>query len=99
MDPIHSAPEPAPMSRRQALKRLAAGGAALALGARHATATAGESSRYPAKLGVALVGLGSYSHAMLGPALRETRRCELRGIVTGTPAKAARWTAEYGLPA
>ena len=38
-------------------------------------------------LGVALVGLGNYATGQLGPALRHTQCCALRGIVTGTPAK------------
>ena len=39
------------------------------------------------KLGIALVGLGSYSTGQLGPALLETSHCYLAGIVTGTPEK------------
>jgi predicted dehydrogenase len=49
-------------------------------------------------LGVALVGLGSLSTNQLAPALKKTRRCRLAGIVTGTPAKAARWKSQYGIP-
>ena len=50
------------------------------------------------RLGVALVGLGSYSTSMLGPALKKTSNCYLSGIVTGTPSKAVRWSAEYNIP-
>jgi len=39
------------------------------------------------KLGIALVGLGSYSSGQLAPALQETKDCYLAGIVTGTPSK------------
>ena len=46
-------------------------------------------------LGVALVGLGSYSQGQLAPSLEETRYCHLAGIVTGTPAKAKEWKAKY----
>lgn len=49
------------------------------------------------KLGVALVGLGSYSSGQLAPALQETEHCELRGIVTGTPEKIPKWQKEYGI--
>lgn len=42
-------------------------------------------------LGVALVGLGYYSTDLLAPALKLTTKCKLKGIVTGTPEKAARW--------
>jgi glucose-fructose oxidoreductase len=50
------------------------------------------------KLGVALVGLGNYSESELGPALKKTKHCELRGIVTGSPDKVAKWRSEYDLP-
>jgi glucose-fructose oxidoreductase len=49
------------------------------------------------KLGVALVGLGRYATGQLGPALRLTKNCELVSVVTGTPAKADAWAAEYKL--
>jgi len=49
------------------------------------------------KLGVALVGLGSYSTYQLAPALQQTEHCHLAGIVTGTPAKAEKWMREYGI--
>lgn len=49
------------------------------------------------KLGVALVGLGSYSEKALGPALLETKLCELKGIVTGTPEKEIIWQKKYNL--
>ncbi|MFT3780842.1 MAG: Gfo/Idh/MocA family oxidoreductase [Nibricoccus sp.] len=48
------------------------------------------------KLGVALVGLGSYSTNQLGPALRKTSHCRLAGVVTGNPAKGKVWAREYG---
>lgn len=50
------------------------------------------------KLGVALVGLGSYAGGQLAPALQETEHCELRGIVTGTPSKIPEWQQRYGIP-
>ncbi len=49
-------------------------------------------------LGVALVGLGNYATNQLAPALQETEQCRLTGIVTGTPAKADKWMAEYNIP-
>lgn len=51
-----------------------------------------------AKLGIALVGLGNYATNQLAPALQQTRRCSLRGIVTGTPQKAEAWKRKYGIP-
>lgn len=50
------------------------------------------------KLGVALVGLGQYATEELAPALKETRYCELRGIVTGSPEKIPEWKNKYGIP-
>ena len=49
------------------------------------------------KLGIALVGLGSYSTYQLAPALQQTEHCYLAGIVTGTPAKEKKWMREYGI--
>src|SRR5690242_1172555 len=39
------------------------------------------------KLGIALLGLGRYSTGELGPALRQTKLCQLTGVVTGHPEK------------
>lgn len=50
------------------------------------------------KLGVALVGLGSYSNGQLAPGLKLTKHCELRGIVTGTPSKIPTWQEQYNIP-
>lgn len=50
------------------------------------------------KLGIALVGLGRYSNGRLGPALLQTKWCELRGIVSGTPEKRDTWADQYNIP-
>lgn len=50
------------------------------------------------KMGIALVGLGNYSTQQLGPALRHTELCELRGVVTGDASKGKSWSTEYGFP-
>src|ERR1044071_6045438 len=50
------------------------------------------------KLGFALCGLGSLSTNQIAPALRKTRNCRLAGIITGTPAKAEKWKAQYNIP-
>lgn len=55
-------------------------------------------SREKEKLGVALVGLGSYSTGRLAPGLQKTEHCELRGIVTGSPHKIPRWQKRYDIP-
>ena len=51
------------------------------------------------KLGVALVGLGSYSGGQLAPALQQTKNCYLAGLVTGTPEKEKTWGEKYNIPA
>ena len=50
------------------------------------------------KLGVALVGLGNLSTHQIAPALQHTKYCRIAGIVTGTPAKAEKWKAQYNIP-
>ncbi len=49
------------------------------------------------KLGIALVGLGSYAGGQLAPALLETEYCYLAGIVTGTKSKEAEWAKKYNI--
>lgn len=71
------------------------GGAAL-ISALPFSAMAGSSQKK--KLGIALVGLGSYSTYQLAPALQDTKHCYLAGIVTGTPAKEKEWAEKYKIP-
>jgi predicted dehydrogenase len=49
------------------------------------------------KLGVALVGLGGLSTHQIAPALQHTKYCRLASIVTGMPAKAEKWKAQYNI--
>jgi predicted dehydrogenase len=49
------------------------------------------------KLGIALVGLGTYSTEELAPALKETQHCYLAGIVSGSPEKCEKWKSEHHL--
>lgn len=56
------------------------------------------STKKDKKVGVALVGLGSYSEYKLAPALSEASNCYLAGIVSGTPAKIEKWKKQYYLP-
>ena len=83
-------------TRRDFLKTsaLVAAGAPF-IGALSSCARADEPGR---KLGFALVGLGNLSTHQLAPALQKTKFCRLTGIVTGTPAKAARWKSQYNIP-
>ncbi|WP_339917626.1 Gfo/Idh/MocA family oxidoreductase [Yeosuana marina] len=48
-------------------------------------------------LGIALVGLGSYSTYQLAPALQDTSFCHLSAIVTGTKDKEQIWKDKYNL--
>lgn len=49
-------------------------------------------------LGIALLGLGSYSTYQLAPALQKTTYCHLAGIVTGSPKKIPVWQQKYNIP-
>jgi len=80
------------ISRRQFLKTTTVAAAGLPL---FAAALADPPRR---KIGFALCGLGSLSTQQIAPALQQTQYCRLAGIITGTPAKAARWKAQYDLP-
>ncbi len=83
-----------PVSRRAFVTRMSAGAALLAFG----QPAAGQ-SLVDRKLGVALCGLGDYSRRQLGPALKLTQNCELRGVVTGSLEKGGAWAKDYGFPA
>lgn len=50
------------------------------------------------KLNIALCGLGTYA-GYLASGLADSVYCRLAGIVTGTPAKAAKWQQQYNIPA
>ncbi|WGK66049.1 Gfo/Idh/MocA family protein [Croceiramulus getboli] len=80
---------------KKMIKGVAAGGVLMGL---PLSCAFGEAKKDTKKLGVALVGLGSYSAGQLAPALQHTNHCYLAGIVTGTPAKETRWANQYGIP-
>src|SRR3954454_6732022 len=82
-------------SRRNAIKNLAAGSAALLFSPNVLLAA---TRKKKDRLGVALVGLGYYSTDLLAPALQQTKNCYLAGIVTGTPSKAEAWKKQYNIP-
>lgn len=82
-------------SRRNFLKTTAVAAASLPLASVLSCARAAEPGK---KLGFALVGLGNLATHQIAPALQQTQYCRLAGIVTGTPAKAARWKAQYNIP-
>jgi glucose-fructose oxidoreductase len=87
-------------SRREFLRLTAIGSLAVAGGSllRPGARAEGQPPANPRQLGVALLGLGSYSTHELAPALQETKLCRLTGVVSGSPDKAARWARQYHLP-
>lgn len=90
--PVNTNPS---FSRREVIKSLALGGAALIFSPNTLLAC---TTKQKNKLGVALVGLGYYSTDLLAPALQQTKNCYLAGIVTGTPSKAENWKRQYNIP-
>src|ERR1700722_1691196 len=85
-----------PSSRRDFIKQSSIVAAGLPL--LGATALRAQTSPPAKKLGFALLGLGNLSTHQLAPALQNTQYCQLTGIVTGHPAKAATWKAQYNIP-
>src|SRR6202046_1142026 len=81
-------------TRRQFIAGTAAVTAAPFISTRVTRALAAASEK---KLGFALCGLGNLSTHQIAPALQKTAHCRLAGIITGTPAKAVRWKAQYGI--
>jgi predicted dehydrogenase len=82
-------------TRRDFLKTTALAAASLPfIGGLSSCARADEPGR---KMNFALAGLGSLSTNQIAPALQKTKFCRLAGIVTGTPAKAEHWKAQYGI--
>jgi len=89
---------PIPSSRRDFMRTLSLGAGATLVG----TSALGAPLDWLAperKLGVALVGLGNYSGGQLAPALQQTKFCQLAGVLTGSPEKAAKWQQQYNIPA
>ncbi len=84
------------ITRRKFNNQLVKGAAAVAITSNvpmaYACAAKGEKS-----LGIALVGLGSYSTGQLAPGLEKTNHCHLAGIVTGSPEKIPVWKDKYGI--
>ena len=74
-------PSSPPVSRRQFVGQLSAAGA-LALAPRVLRAENAPARR----LGIALVGLGSYSTGQLGPALKQTNRISTSDAASGWPS-------------
>lgn len=87
------------MKRRQFIGSLVATGGGLAFASGFPSVLIPDSmQKDKGKLGIALVGLGSYSTGQLAPALQQTEHCYLAGIVTGTPEKEQQWAKKYNIP-
>src|ERR1700761_2967923 len=82
-------------SRRSFIRTGSLGIGALALGP---ALTSLAATRPAKKLGIALVGLGYYAMEQIAPALQHCENCYLAGLVTGTPAKAVKYGAQYNIP-
>src|SRR5689334_14156374 len=87
---------PKKYSRRHFIRNLSFGAATLSPGISYLTACTMYKPKD--KLGVALVGLGSYAGYELAPALQQTKNCYLARIVTGKPAKEKVWADKYNIP-
>jgi predicted dehydrogenase len=91
-------------SRRKFLYNLGIAGISIPLLSAYSTCTDENSKKKKmnngkdGKLGIALVGLGSYAGGQLAPALLQTEHCRLAGIVTGTPSKIPLWKEKYNIP-
>ncbi|MBC2840651.1 Gfo/Idh/MocA family protein [Robiginitalea sp. SC105] len=86
------------MSRRSFSNKVSQGVAGTVfLGSLPLNCAMGPAARSQQSLGIALVGLGSYSTNQLAPALEQTQHCHLAGIVTGTPSKARTWMQKYDI--
>src|SRR5260221_11302888 len=83
------------ISRRDFVRGLSFGGVALAAGLYSPLEIFAQNKGR--KLGVALLGLGRYSTGQLAPALKQTRFCQLAGVVTGHPEKGEQWATTHGL--
>ncbi|WP_350285988.1 Gfo/Idh/MocA family oxidoreductase [uncultured Croceitalea sp.] len=85
------------ISRRTFNSKITKGAGGLALASNLPFACAMDGQQKKKKLGMALVGLGSYSTYQLAPALLDTEHCYLAGIVTGTPEKEKVWSSKYNI--
>jgi predicted dehydrogenase len=82
-------------TRRKVLVQAAAVAAAPFISSSVTRALAATSRK---KLGFALCGLGGLATDQIAPALQKTQNCRLAGIITGTPAEAVKWKAQYNIP-
>jgi glucose-fructose oxidoreductase len=87
---------PAILSRRRFIGQLSAATAGLSLLSRPILASVDPTAER--KLGIALVGLGSYATNQLAPAIEKSKHWRLAGVVTGSPEKGRHWARKHGFP-
>lgn len=89
---------PSNHSRRKFLQTISLGLSTTVIASTLPSLIANAKKPYQKKIGIALVGLGSYAKNQLAIALEKTDNCYLAGIVTGTPSKADEWSKKYIIP-
>jgi glucose-fructose oxidoreductase len=87
---------PVTVSRRRFIGQLSAATAGLSLLPR--LARAADAPDPARKLGIALVGLGSYATNQLAPAIGKSNHWKLAGVVTGSPEKGRHWARVHDFP-
>ncbi|RTQ44878.1 Gfo/Idh/MocA family oxidoreductase [Hymenobacter gummosus] len=89
-------------SRRQFLRQAGLGVAAAALTGPAAAASLSPSvmqDENQKKLGFAIVGLGKYATEQMMPAFKDCKHARITALVSGSPDKARKLAAEYGVDA
>jgi predicted dehydrogenase len=85
-------------SRRDFLKEVGAGAAALSLGSGRGVRGAQESAGGTKPLGYAVVGIGNLAKGEILPAFARTKSSRLTALVSGHPAKARHYARLYNVP-
>ena len=89
---------PSHQSRRQFINKTSTGLGAAVAASQLPGLISSAAAQEGRKINYALAGLGSLSTNQIAPALQKTKHARLAGIITGTPAKAEKWKAQYGIP-
>jgi len=90
--------DPSQSTRRDFIQKTSAGVGAAVLAGTVGFPSITRADHHGKKVRFALAGLGNLSTNQIAPALQKTQHAELAGIITGTPAKAEKWKAQYGIP-
>jgi predicted dehydrogenase len=91
-----------PASRRRFLRQAGLGAALAAVAGPAAAATGpAKAQQYEdqKKLGFAIVGLGKFAQEQMMPAFKDCKHARITALVSGSPDKAKRLAAEYGVDA